>query len=124
MNKKFRAWDNYNNEWTIAFLINANGSVIVDMNDNIGIGEVADYKSVNATLEQWTGLTDKNGVKIFEGDIVDGVLYKGYSKHIGRIQYDFSGYRILTKEKSMSLDLPEKLIVIGNIHENKNLLEN
>ena len=73
--------------------------------------------------EQFTGLQDINGVDICEGDIVDGVLYKDYSVHIGKINYDFSGYRIVTKEKSMPLDLTEKLRVIGNIHENSELLK-
>ena len=35
------------------------------------------------TLGQYTGLTDKNGVKIFEGDIVEGIAYSG--KFVGII---------------------------------------
>jgi hypothetical protein len=72
--------------------------------------------------DQFTGLTDKNEMPIFEGDIVGGVLYKDYSEHTGRILYDFNGYRILTKDKSLPLDLPEKLKVIGNIHQDNHLL--
>jgi uncharacterized phage protein (TIGR01671 family) len=71
---------------------------------------------------QFTGLQDKDGVDIYEDDIVDGVIHQDYSIHIGRVLYDYNGYRILTSTKSVQFTLTEKLTVIGNIHENKELL--
>lgn len=75
------------------------------------------------TVGQFTGLQDKNGVDIYEDDIVDGVTYKDHSTHIGRVLYDYNGYMISTGEKSLTLSLTEKLTVIGNIHQNPELLK-
>lgn len=78
------------------------------------------------TVGQYTGLTDKNGTKIFEGDIIDffgrsdgdgyGVVkYDAYETEFG-FEYD-NIYRSLGRNF-----YPENIEVIGNIYDNPELV--
>ena len=71
------------------------------------------------TLGQYTGLTDKNGTKIFEGDIVrdktNGVISK-------IVYCNESAMFIKKAVLRSSLGNPLSLEVIGNIHDNPELL--
>ena len=67
------------------------------------------------TVGQFTGLTDKNGKKIFEGDIVkvDGKVYE-VKYMLGQF---FVGINMPIAYKRFDCE------VIGNIHDNPELLE-
>ena len=77
-----------------------------------------------------TGLLDKNGTEIYEGDIVNSPRWIGvFGKRdaIGVVVYSFDreGYRLKVKESIMPIDQFYKsdIEVIGNIHENPELLQ-
>lgn len=97
--------------------------------------EENDFKKVNSkTIGQYTGLKDKNGKKIFEGDIVkvfcdcDGWLsQKRYLN--GKVCYnqDFFDYEINYDEIRYGYDeslcnQSDNIEVIGNIYDNPELV--
>lgn len=72
------------------------------------------------TVGQYTGLTDKNGKKIFEGDIVK---YKNSSPC--QIAYIDSQFVMMWKNNYRNFErvYDDEIEVIGNIYDNPELLE-
>ena len=78
------------------------------------------------TLGQFTGLTDKNGKKIFEGDIVQCVrTHCDGEEMIGHITFHDCCFCVKEKKSinQPAMDLCGDFEVIGNIHDNPELLE-
>ena len=76
------------------------------------------------TVGQYTGLTDKNGKKIFEGDIVTG--YFNHEKIVGYIFYGGNAQFFIQRDGIYGIGLDNSdcwLEVIGNIHDNPELLK-
>ena len=128
-NLKFRAWDKANKEMlkidVIDFFLE---EIRVLEND----GSCFSMKFADVEIMQSTGLKDKNGVEIFEGDIVAGKFY-----FAGVGYFDTGEREVIVRNKQIlwengkflcsGFDLSEmneRIEVIGNIYENKELLEN
>lgn len=114
------------------FIPRFNEKVIATHDDNMNIIALEGcilYKVDPETVGQYTGLTDKNGVKIFEGDIIKDDWGKIYTVIFTTKSCSFM------VECTVALNEYEKgrywigdawcesISVIGNIHDNPELLK-
>ena len=125
---KFRAWDKDNKK-----MIEQSGSSEGDFWYPIGFQMRSKYSekessSTNCILMQFTGLKDKNGKEIYEGDIVKGSWGKN---HIDIFKIVFEGIMWSGIDKNNVVFVVDdygeyptyNLEVIGNIYENPELFK-
>ena len=114
---KFRAWDKKEKKIVkVETLWYHNGELLDLTVDTRGC-----IRADNFILLQFTGLKDKNGKEIYEGDIVEfDNLFDEEDKRSKSVVEWNNGYLINEIAGMGSIEYFE---VIGNIYENKNLLE-
>ena len=118
---KFRAWDIDCHRFEY-FEIGEN-------DDRYGMFRVAANK-FGSVVEQYTGLKDKNGKEIYEGDILGGIWESGFvswCEECKQFQYHSADIGCMACSGDVHwCEISEddgKLDVIGNIHENPELLK-
>ena len=127
---KFRVWDIERKEWVkqtgnpYVFPFEGRTALICAGNAT-GVISDEDYSDYYI-LQQFTGLTDKNGKEIYEGGVVKYVMsYPDQEDELGDgvVSYD-EGCAVVRFDKFNCACLvePQTLEVIGNIHENPELL--
>jgi len=110
--------------------------------DDVDIGEI--YEVDPETVGEYTGLTDKKGTRIFEGDIVSIFVSRYKTPLLGEVkygeyihskcdEYECNRYGFFVKVQwqnycdntgfEVSKETMQDMIVIGNIHDNPELLE-
>ena len=113
---KFRAWDDDKK----CMFIPKNIELTSDGAVRIYYNQHGHYNS-RMELMQFTGIKDKNGKEIYENDKVR--VYKGKYSSVGVVIWSNAGWWIRYKNRAMELYIDaDDMGVIGNIHENPELL--
>ena len=143
---KFRVWDIEEQKWykpTFKAYKKELHDIQIELNGDLSIrtfDEEGKFVTIHESMFrgryeviEFTGLLDKNGKEIFEGDIID----KGYSNldivdRIGYVKfgtgYDSDGYLNqewlgwITNNDDSLLDVHEHCTVLGNKFEHRHLL--
>ena len=124
---KFRGKRIDNGEWVYGDLEYNRAKNIARIHTYDEDGEYLMQHSVDpATVGQFTGLLDKNGKEIYEGDIV---VYGSHCKHIVEFKHGMFGYTLMdgwfvgyggnSNFTFNPLDKSNEHEIIGNIHEQK-----
>ena len=136
----YRAKRTDDGEWIVGSLIQTSylGSIrswiSSEQEDKARLREISSNQAVwrafevrTDTICQCTGLNDKNGKLIWENDIVKGKYYdNGKShRHIGQVKYIYEAYKVVGVKQytGYHAHLDGSYEVIGNIFDNKELLE-
>lgn len=127
---KLRAWSSENNRYCDFVTLDESGRWIGWIKSS-GVY----LTTVDIILEQYTGLKDKNGKDIYEGDVVkvndDFDKYGLNAGEIYEVYFNAGGFRCKPKyessitrgDKGFWIDDGNDYEVIGNVHQNDDLLE-
>lgn len=124
---KFRVWSKKQKTYDYKHPYNTLGNFYINQNgclfSDYGNAVTPEIKQGDFVVERYTGLRDKNGKEIYEGDIVK---YEGYTVCFGVVEYDAPEFYLNADVSNWGRMIVHGIpyqTVIGNIHENPELLE-
>lgn len=121
---KFRAWSPSNGCWCGAFSIHKSGNISdmidakIDKDSGLAISD-PHWGENDLVLMQYTGLKDKNGVEIYEGDILEDYD----NQYIGVVSFEKGAFIVTWEGECCDAFEWSGEAVVGNIYEHPHLLE-
>ena len=141
----FRGKQRDNNEWIEGYYaVQSNHAcfahelkythfIFKDIFLDFNLGGLQEFEVIPETVGQYTGLEDKNGKKIFDGDICK---FKRFNDvHVGKVVFNVTTASFIMwyqpivgaygekATQKMLLSVCDNIEVIGNIHDNPELME-
>lgn len=120
---KFRFWNKYQK-------IMSNNPGGMNIGAGCSINALINESKEHYEIMQFTGLLDKNGKEIYEGDIIkipdDWDEYGFNAGENYQVYFAFGGFRLKPKYKKNAKGSyleDDKIEIIGNVYENPELLE-
>lgn len=123
----FRGWNKKNKKWLYGYYCVNRGEHFIAPDEFVNpLASYEDYVVDTDTVGQYTGLKDANGVKIFEGDIIES----NGSRHV--MQYNerramfvtaLEGALYITCGINQQWINEWKKVIIGNVHEDQELIK-
>lgn len=131
---KFKIWDKTRNKWLFSncgqFLLTQDGNVMFHMDGDNPLEPIIDQ--IEYEVLMYTGLKDKNGKEICQGDIVECKCGNTGETILRQVEYigvsfctkNGSFYNQKTKQREYCyIPLKPYVKVVGNIYENPELLK-
>ncbi|ELI5406008.1 hypothetical protein RRJ85_002730 [Listeria monocytogenes] len=105
----------------LAPLASGNAYIAYDVNEVRSFVYISRSEKVDPeTVGQYTGLKDKNGKKIFEGDI----CWEEHNECYGVVKFEEGKFLYVWENIAEDLwEVADSIEIYGNIHENLDLLE-